>query len=30
VLTFDRPELGGVAPEEEKVATREDLEPTTS
>jgi len=30
VLTFDRPELGGAPPEEEKVATREDLEPATS
>jgi len=30
VLTFDRPELGGAPPDEEKTATREDLEPTTS
>lgn len=30
VLTFDRPELGGEPPAEKKVATREDLEPTTS
>ena len=30
VLTFDRPELGGEPPEEERTATREDLEPTTS
>jgi H+/Cl- antiporter ClcA len=30
VLTFGRPELGGAPPEEEKVATREDLELTTS
>jgi hypothetical protein len=30
VLTFDRPELGGAPREDEKVATREDLAPTTS
>jgi len=30
VLTFDLPELGGDPPEKEKVATREDLELTTS
>lgn len=29
VLTFDRPELGGAPPEEEQVATRKDLVPTT-
>jgi len=30
VLTFDRPELGGAPPEKEKMASRADLEPTTS
>ncbi|HLG08735.1 MAG TPA: chloride channel protein [Gaiellaceae bacterium] len=30
VLTFDRPELGGASPEEEKAATREDLGASTT
>jgi len=30
VLTFDRPELGGPAPEDERTATAEDLEPGPS